>query len=311
LRRNSALNYVMPATGSRNRAYCFTCNNYTEESRDILAGLDEDGTTKFIIYQPERAPSTGTRHLQGYIVFSNPRTHAGVRVLLGPQFSLQVARGDCESNVAYCSKEESRDTDAEFGVIELGDRESALGTGAGSGSRTDLERIAKRIRDGATESDIAEDYPASYIMYTRGIRSFAQLKVPRRRDPPTVYWYWGPTGTGKTRSASEESPDAYWKSASHTWWDGYDGIADVIIDDYRCDFCKFSELLRILDRYPYQLQIKGGTQQLNAKRIYITAPRPPAEMWASRTEEDLGQLLRRITEIKYFGPPAEPIIIAN
>lgn len=301
----------MPARGSRNRAYCFTCNNYTDEQRDLLKSLDDAGTTRYIVYQPEVAPTTGTKHLQGYIVFANPRTFDGVRVLLGPQFSIQVARGDCESNYTYCSKEDSRDDSADFAVIEHGSRDSVLGTGAGSGSRTDLELIGKRLRDGATETDIAFDYPASYIMYTRGIRSFAQLTVPSRRDPPTVYWYWGPTGTGKTRSASEESPDAYWKSASHTWWDGYDGLADVIIDDYRCDFCKFSELLRILDRYPYQLQIKGGTQQLNAKRIYITAPRPPEEMWASRTEEDLGQLLRRITEIKYFGPPVEPIIIAN
>ncbi|GAC77843.1 replication protein, partial [uncultured marine virus] len=122
----------MPARGSRNRAYCFTCNNYTDEQRDLLKSLDDAGTTRYIVYQPEVAPTTGTKHLQGYIVFANPRTFDGVRVLLGPQFSIQVARGDCESNYTYCSKEDSRDDSADFAVIEHGSRDSVLGTGAGS-----------------------------------------------------------------------------------------------------------------------------------------------------------------------------------
>jgi hypothetical protein len=74
----------------------------------------------------------------------------------------------------------------------------------------------------------------------------------------------------------------------------------VIIDDYRCSFCQFNELLRLLDRYPYQAQIKGGTVELIAPNIYITAPKAPAEMWATRTEEDLQQLLRRIDHVREF-----------
>lgn len=74
----------------------------------------------------------------------------------------------------------------------------------------------------------------------------------------------------------------------------------MIIDDYRADFCKFSELLRLLDRYPYQIQIKGGTRNLLAKRIFITSPKCPLDIWENRTEEELGQLTRRITKITRF-----------
>lgn len=74
----------------------------------------------------------------------------------------------------------------------------------------------------------------------------------------------------------------------------------MILDDYRADFCKFSEFLRILDRYSYQIEYKGGTTQLLARNIYITTPKSPQETWANRTEEDLAQLLRRITEVRHF-----------
>lgn len=302
---------------TRHRAWCFTWNNYGEHDRERLDSLVEGrnaGTVRYLCYQPERSPTTSTPHLQGYIVFLNARTLRGAKSIIGEAAHLEVARGTLEQNVEYCSKEESRDGDAGFGFTEFGDRDGCRGTGSGSGTRTDLARIAERLSSGVGTATIAQDHPASYIMYTRGILSFAQLHIPRRTHKSIVYWYWGPTGTGKTRAAFEESPDAYWKSSAHHWWDGYDGLSDVIIDDYRCSFSTFNELLRLLDRYPYQAQVKASTIQVNAKRIFITAPKPPEEMWASRTEEDLAQLTRRIENVKYFAPvgeedEAEPVLI--
>lgn len=297
----------MPTRSPRFRAYVFTCNNYEQQQRDELETLWRDGIAKYICYQGERAPSSDTPHLQGYIVLANARTFNGTRELLGNRFHLESARGSLDSNVTYCSKPESRDDRCGFAFIEHGDRSEVEGTGSGSGTRTDLANIAKRLRDGDAESAIAEDHPASYIMYTRGIRSLAQQYVCKRSDKSIVYWYWGPTGTGKTRAACEESPDAYWKSSAHQWWDGYDGISDVIIDDYRASFCQFNELLRLLDRYPYQVQYKGGCIQLSAKRIFITTPKAPKDTWESRTEEDVAQLVRRIDVIKHF--PGEEAVV--
>lgn len=296
----------MPTREPRSRAYCFTCPNYNDVNREHLAGLERDGFAKYVCYQGERSPTTDTPHLQGYIVLSNPRTFNGTRELLGARFHLEIARGSAEQNIEYCSKSESRDADCGFEFTEHGERSGIIGTGCGGGTRTDLAVLAKRVRDGASEAEIAEDHPASYIMYTRGIRSLVQLGIPKRAHKSIVHWYWGPTGTGKTRLASEESPDAYWKSSAHQWWDGYDGLSDVIIDDYRASFCPFNELLRMLDRYPYQVQVKGSTVQLNAKRIFITTPKDPRATWASRTDEDIAQLERRIENVKFFGPVPEP-----
>lgn len=304
------------------------------ESHD--AGPAEDGAeqveeprstgsrVRFIVFQPEQGES-GTPHIQGYLVLRHPTTLTGVKRLLAPSGAgrahLESARGSLDDNLRYCTKDESRidwcppgcshqqSGGDPFGLdwepyFIGGDRSEVVGTGQGAGSRSDLARVAEDLLSGATTTTVARTHPKAFIQYSRGICALAAA-CSKRRDPgkaPTIYWVHGPTGSGKSRWCYDQSPSAYWKSTDHFWWDGYDGVSDVIIDDYRADFCKFHVLLNLLDRYPYQVQIKGGTLQFNAQTIYITCPSHPSVIWASRTTEDLNQLLRRITEIKYMGP---------
>ena len=77
------------------------------------------------------------------------------------------------------------------------------------------------------------------------------------RVPPSVYWLWGPTGSGKTRYAVSVCED-YWISSDTRWFDGYRGQKVAILDDLRASSYEFSILLRLLDRYPFNAPIKGG-----------------------------------------------------
>ena len=120
-----------------------------------------------------------------------------------------------------------------------------------------------------------------------------------------MYWFYGPTGSGKSRCAEEMFPNAYWAMSTGKWWEGYDGQEVVIINDYRKDFCKFHELLNLLDRYPYRVECKGGSRQFTSKTIVITTPLSPEETWENRTSEDLGQLLRRIDNILFLAMEPE------
>lgn len=98
------------------------------------------------------------------------------------------------------------------------------------------------------------------------------------------------------------------KMSANKWWDGYDNNEDVIIDDYRCNFCCFAELLRLCDRYPMKVEVKCGVRQFVAKRLYITTTRSPRDTWAGRSSEDLTQLLRRIEHVVPFGDiPETPV----
>jgi len=131
-----------------------------------------------------------------------------------------------------------------------------------------------------------------------------ELHSSARSFKTEVYWYYGPTGTGKSRAANVEAPHAYWKSPVDKWWDGYSGQEDVIVDDYRRDLCTFATLLRLFDRYPLRVEYKGGSCEFRSKRIFITSPKSPKDTWTEgekpRTDEDIQQLLRRITKIVHF-----------
>jgi len=127
-----------------------------------------------------------------------------------------------------------------------------------------------------------------------------------------VKWFWGPTGAGKSRTAAELMPDAYYKDGSTKWWDNYHGESDVIIDDFRFDprnnDVSFAYLLRLTDRYKMQVQNKGGFCEFSARRIIFTSPFSP-EMAFVELNEPIGQFLRRLTEIKHFDVPVQANII--
>lgn len=204
--------------------------------------------------------------------------------------------GTIDQAVAYCTKEDTRDP-AYPAIHEEGTRPRNAGR---PGGRSDLDGVVDAIKAGVGIRRIAEDHGPEFIKFNKGIERLINLTVNPRDFKTRVEWFYGRTGTGKSRAASDENPNSYWKNPSHHWWDGYEHQETVIIDDYRCDFCKFSELLRLFDRYPYQVQVKCGTREMVAKKIVVTAPKAPADMWENRTEEDLAQLLRRIDLIKRF-----------
>lgn len=93
-----------------------------------------------------------------------------------------------------------------------------------------------------------------------------------------VFWLWGPTGGGKTREAfeclSEKFGNDVWFSFGdlNTFFNGYTGQKGVLLDDFRPGMLKFNFLLRILDGYPVNVNIKGSSVVWNAEVIFITAP---------------------------------------
>lgn len=133
---------------------------------------------------------------------------------------------------------------------------------------------------------------------------------------PEVRWYHGSTGSGKTRAALEEFPDAWVSGKDGKWFDGYDAHEVAVFDDFRKDFCTFHVLLRLLDRYPFRIEHKGGSRQFLARVIIVTCPWAPDVLYDNRSQEDIGQLMRRITvPPKLFGsvvpPPAQVSVASN
>lgn len=127
----------------------------------------------------------------------------------------------------------------------------------------------------------------------------------------SLRWYFGETGTGKTKTAWEEATNVAnentWRIASITFSgkqfvNGYDGEEIVIIDDFRRNLWPLQELLKMCDRYPYICNIKGGYSNWNARYIIITCPTDPIKAFTFEKNDEehpydnVNQLLRRLQE---------------
>lgn len=126
--------------------------------------------------------------------------------------------------------------------------------------------------------------------------------VPMVRES-TCNVYWGPTGTGKTRTAWEEAGlDSFPKDPNTKWWDGYRGQRNVIIDEFRGSI-SISHMLRWLDCYPVSVEPKGGGTPLAACKFWITSNLPPEKWYPDLDEDTFKALRRRFTKVVHFSEP--------
>jgi len=272
---------------TRTRTFCWTLHDPTLSEQQILQAMD----VRYMIYGREVCPETQRPHLQGFTMFKNAKTWEAAKAVHSvPRLHLEPCKGSPSQNIDYCSKTDTT-------PFEKGTRPK-------QGKRSDLEIVREIVATGGTMRETL-----TQITSVQSIRMAEKLLTyeERKRDwKPTVHWYHGLTGTGKTRAVAElvKEKDAYWCNPTNKWWDGYDGHDVIVIDDMRGSFCSFSTLLRILDRYEYRVEYKGGYRQLLAKEIYITSCLSPREMYFENTFDDnsdrIDQLLRRIDEIKIF-----------
>lgn len=146
---------------------------------------------------------------------------------------------------------------------------------------------------------MADEHFSAFIRYERGLRSYARMKSARRNWAMELVLVIGPSGTGKSRYANELAPDAFWKPKG-PWWDGYDGEHTVVIDEMYGHCFPYTELLQLLDRYPYAVPVKGAVLEFVSRRIIMTSNQHPAD-WYSAEKTHSGPwksspLYRRIKE---------------
>lgn len=264
----------------RPRRYGFTANNWTQATKDQLKLFEK--RCKYIVYGEEHAPTTGTPHLQGFIVLINGMSMKAIHKCV-EGLSLFTIDGTDIQNITYTNKE--------------GGNVYTYGELPHQGRRTDLQGLIGRIKDGESTSSIIPDL--SNFQQIRTAELLLKYYEPKRHYKPEVQVFWGSTGTGKTRKAWELMPECY-NTTGTKWFDGYDGEHDVLIDEFRPDeFFTYQYMLKLLDRYPFRVEYKGGFRQFQAKRIIITAPNHPKD-WYPAAINDSAELLRRIDKITHF-----------
>lgn len=278
---------------TRARNWCFTINSFCPNTvlhlRSIgrAAAADDSSPATFLIFGREWAPTTRRRHLQGYVRFRKKQRFNTVKEFFGEDCAgihLEGSRGSQAQNIKYCSKE--KDFEQWGHVTE-------------QGKRTDLLIIKDKIDGGATSKEISDQHFAKWTQYHRSFEAYRDLhNEPSFRSNLEVYLLVGDPGTGKTRFVYEYSQGDVWINSDPTlkWFDGYNQQGTVLLDDFRGG-AELALLLRILDIYPTQVQIKGGWKPWNPTRIFLTSNVEP-EFWYP--SDDIAPLRRRIKKIVRF-----------
>lgn len=260
--------------------------------------LYDSSKMKYLIYCKEKCPTTGNIHWQTYCELINAMSYKSIqdKFLYGTQSHIEIPHGTTQENIAYVRKEGKhaykKDTQLEP-VCEYGKPSE-------QGKRSDLDTITKSILGKRSLKLIAQDYPTQFIRYHKGFRELSRVvHEPVFRPDIKVIYIWGPSGSGKSRYAYETYPGAYTcVDNSHGWMDGYEDQSVVIFDEFEGKFPR-GLLLKICDRYPVQVPVKGSFVNFCASTIIFTSNLPPHMVYGN--DEAFIRRLSEFGEVQFKG----------
>jgi len=263
--------------------WVFTLNNFAVSDEERLADLWRSQCLTYLVYGREQG-ERGTPHLQGFISFQRKVRFCKVKEAVGSRAHCEVARGTPAEAAAYCKKDGAF---VEFGELP-----------AGRGARTELDDLARMLLDGASVAEIRRCYPGTYLKHRRAIRDEIRERVLPRDFKPTVKILWGPTGTGKTRSVYDfHLAENVYKHDGGDWFDGYNGQDVVLFDDFSGSDFKLTYLLKLCDRYPMRVPVKGDFVHFRPLVIYFTSNVDPEDWYKNAISEHRAAFFRRVSEI--------------
>jgi len=271
---------------TKKKAYCFTCNNYTQDEYEHLLGVCKTLSNYAILGR--EIGGSGTPHIQGYIVFTRAYQFKTVKDRHLPRCHVQVAAGDADANRRYCSKDGNFE---EFGTLPTQEL-----------SQQSREYIAERFQSELHHgrpgmARFASEYPGTWYFSGHSLlRNYMTLQEPSSRSNIYCLWLYGPPGVGKSRRAHDSYPDAYVKDPRTKWWNGYMLENEVIIDDFGPSGIDINHLLRWFDRYKCYVESKGGMLPLRASKFCVTSNFHPEKCFsfAGELNPQLPALYRRI-----------------
>lgn len=273
----------LPDVSTRHRAWIFTINNYSSNDWNHITSL----TPRYIIAGKEIGDNL-TPHIQGYIYFENKKSSKQVKAYLRPslEFWRKPASGTPEENRAYCSKQNDF---FEFGTLPKSKKQQG---------EDEKERWQSAL-DAAKRRDL-ESIPADILMRNwtniQRIGTFF-MSPPSPLERLQNFWFWGPTGSGKTTTARSAFPNHHLKPINK-WFDGYRNQDWILLDEWSPDHKMLATHLKTwADHWPFAAEIKGSTITIRPKGIVVTSNYSLSDCFDK--DEDLLPLQRRFI-VKQF-----------
>lgn len=276
----------------------------------MLQGVVGDQGAQYLVYGHETGES-GTHHLQGYVEWSKKISLKSLKKHLGTKrIHLEKANGSLDQNQAYCKKEggvvfEDGTPMRPVGQLDHQLEDLFISTPNcincyAQGKRNDLLEIKDLLDKGASQAVIAEQHFSKWVVYRRSFQAYTALKMKDRYFKTIVIVLWGLTGTGKTRYVWDQVQDrTIWCPGDYQWFDGYEGQDIVLLDDYRGEYA-IQMLLKLLDRYPMSVPVKGSFRKWSPKKIYITSNLDPHGWYPDAHHESIKAMFRRFTAVEHI-----------
>lgn len=277
-------------------------------------------TCRYILYGPlETTEENKKPHLHFVISFASSKMFKTIlKTLKSSEYHIENCR-NFHASVEYCLKSNPNDK------LEFGEPLK-------QGLRTDIKKALESSHYNVKE--LQENNPELYARYRSGLKDICETKnkgnnvldwLGLKRDeegkiqkkeykPTKVFWFFGPTGTGKSRKVKEIVSEKIINNVIkedeitiiNCFTNGGFAIGMInynskilILDEFRADCIKFNELLKIIDGTT--INIKGSEMYLHLDEIYVTSCYNPYTIYRNLgTTDSIKQLLRRVTECKQF-----------
>lgn len=274
--------------------------------------LSKNRELKYMVYQQEKAPTTGKLHFQCYFEFVK-RTRKTTLQKQFPHCYWSKRMGSAKQAIDYCTKLETRVQppviwgESVGNCVEIPPDCGIHCTSADKRKRpSELQIVVdKMLRLNMTPLDVARYHPGIFVRHSQGIQKLAVTLQPKRETKTTVIVYYGIPESGKTRRAWELAKEYYREEeiysydkisvSSQEWWENYSNQKCVIIDEYGGSILCWERFLKLLDRYPVYVPFKGGSASFVAELVIITSNYPPSSWYPNN---DFRALRRRIWQTK-------------
>jgi len=259
---------------------------------------------EYLVYGREKAPGTGTEHLQGYVVFNERKRLSQVKKVSATAH-WEAAKGNPQQASEYCKK------DGDF--VEEGVLPSVVGQAAGSAASA---AKWQRIKEQAIAGDIANIDSSAFVQHYRTLQAIANDHAPMATDLADVcgYWYVGPPGCGKSHAARHlVDPEKLYIKPMNKWWDGYNPRVHevVLLEDLDSDSQAWmGHYLKIwADKWRFAAEKKGSTVQIRPLKLVVTSNYTIEKLWSS--DESLIKALKRRFTVTVFPAPSSPFSRMN
>lgn len=302
----------MSSPDSQSRKYILTINNPQEcgFDHDMIIDRMHLFHPRYFCLADEIAPS-GTYHTHAFLLGYSPIRFSTVKRRF-PTAHIEPAHGSAKENRDYIRKEGKwadtlkADTSVEGTFFEFGE----LPTEAEE-TAPKMHRLVQDVTDGRTTVEIIKNDP-SFAFKGKDIDALRETLTSERfktenRDVK-VHYYYGDTGTGKTRgiferhNAEDICRVTDYGRKTGLRFDAYHGQDVLVFEEFHSQV-PIDAMLNYLDIYPLMLPARYNDRVACYTTVYITSNLPLTQQYTDiqrNKPETWKAFLRRISEVKEY-----------